>query len=35
MAFRVRYPGAEADNAYREAMHLSPEQFIQLEMIKM
>lgn len=26
---------ADADNAYREAMHLSPEQFIQLEMIKM
>jgi regulator of protease activity HflC (stomatin/prohibitin superfamily) len=26
---------ALADNAYREAMHLSPEQFIQLEMIKM
>jgi regulator of protease activity HflC (stomatin/prohibitin superfamily) len=26
---------AEADNAYRESMHLSPEQFIQLEMIKM
>jgi regulator of protease activity HflC (stomatin/prohibitin superfamily) len=26
---------ASADNAYREAMHLSPEQFIQLEMIKM
>jgi regulator of protease activity HflC (stomatin/prohibitin superfamily) len=26
---------AMADNAYREAMHLSPEQFIQLEMIKM
>jgi len=26
---------AAADNAYREAMHLSPEQFIQLEMIKM
>jgi len=26
---------AEADNTYREAMHLSPEQFIQLEMIKM
>jgi regulator of protease activity HflC (stomatin/prohibitin superfamily) len=26
---------ANADNAYREAMHLSPEQFIQLEMIKM
>ena len=26
---------AVADNAYREAMHLSPEQFIQLEAIKM
>src|SRR6266481_2148957 len=26
---------ANADNAYREAMHLSPEQFIQLERIKM
>ncbi len=26
---------ADADNAYRESMHLSPEQFIQLEMIKM
>ena len=26
---------ADADNAYREAMHLSPEQFIQLESIKM
>jgi regulator of protease activity HflC (stomatin/prohibitin superfamily) len=26
---------AAADNAYREAMHLSPEQFIQLETIKM
>lgn len=26
---------AGADNAYREAMHLSPEQFIQLETIKM
>jgi regulator of protease activity HflC (stomatin/prohibitin superfamily) len=26
---------AAADNAYREAMHLSPEQFIQLEAIKM
>jgi regulator of protease activity HflC (stomatin/prohibitin superfamily) len=26
---------ASADNAYREAMHLSPEQFIQLETIKM
>ena len=26
---------ANADNAYRESMHLSPEQFIQLEMIKM
>src|ERR1043165_4527904 len=26
---------ATADNAYREAMHLSPEQFIQLETIKM
>jgi regulator of protease activity HflC (stomatin/prohibitin superfamily) len=26
---------ASADNAYREAMHLSPEQFIQLESIKM
>jgi regulator of protease activity HflC (stomatin/prohibitin superfamily) len=26
---------ADADNAYREAMHLSPEQFIQLEAIKM
>jgi regulator of protease activity HflC (stomatin/prohibitin superfamily) len=26
---------ANADNAYREAMHLSPEQFIQLEAIKM
>jgi regulator of protease activity HflC (stomatin/prohibitin superfamily) len=26
---------AEADNAYRESMHLSPEQFIQLETIKM
>ncbi len=26
---------AMADNAYREAMHLSPEQFIQLETIKM
>jgi regulator of protease activity HflC (stomatin/prohibitin superfamily) len=26
---------AAADNAYREAMHLSPEQFIQLENIKM
>ncbi len=26
---------ANADNAYREAMHLSPEQFIQLEQIKM
>jgi regulator of protease activity HflC (stomatin/prohibitin superfamily) len=26
---------AAADNAYREAMHLSPEQFIQLERIKM
>jgi regulator of protease activity HflC (stomatin/prohibitin superfamily) len=26
---------AEADNAYRESMHLSPEQFIQLEAIKM
>ena len=25
---------AEADNAYRESMHLSPEQFIQLEAIK-
>jgi hypothetical protein len=26
---------ANADNAYRESMHLSPEQFIQLETIKM
>ena len=26
---------AAANNAYREAMHLSPEQFIQLETIKM
>ena len=26
---------ADADNAYRESMHLSPEQFIQLEQIKM
>ncbi len=26
---------AAADNAYREAMHLSPEQFIQLETLKM
>jgi regulator of protease activity HflC (stomatin/prohibitin superfamily) len=26
---------ASADNAYRESMHLSPEQFIQLEQIKM
>ncbi len=26
---------ASADNAYREAMHLSPDQFIQLETIKM
>ncbi len=26
---------AAADNAYREQMHLSPDQFIQLEMIKM
>ena len=26
---------ANADNAYREAMHLSPDQFIQLEAIKM
>ena len=26
---------AAADNAYRESMHLSPEQFIQLETIKM
>ena len=26
---------ADADNAYRESMHLSPEQFIQLETIKM
>src|SRR5260370_20129678 len=26
---------ANADNAYREAMHLSPEQFIQLETINM
>jgi len=26
---------ADADNAYREAMHLSPEQFIELERIKM
>lgn len=26
---------AAADNAYREAMHLSPEQFLQLEQIKM
>jgi regulator of protease activity HflC (stomatin/prohibitin superfamily) len=26
---------ANADNAYRESMHLSPEQFIQLEQIKM
>jgi regulator of protease activity HflC (stomatin/prohibitin superfamily) len=26
---------ADADNAYREAMHLSPDQFIQLENIKM
>lgn len=26
---------ADADNAYREAMHLSPEQFIELEKIKM
>lgn len=26
---------ANADNAYRESMHLSPEQFIQLEAIKM
>lgn len=26
---------AAADNAYREEMHLSPDQFIQLEMIKM
>ena len=26
---------AASDNAYREAMHLSPEQFIQLETIKM
>jgi regulator of protease activity HflC (stomatin/prohibitin superfamily) len=26
---------ANADNAYRESMHLSPEQFIQLESIKM
>jgi uncharacterized membrane protein YqiK len=26
---------AAADNAYRESMHLSPEQFIQLEQIKM
>jgi hypothetical protein len=26
---------AAADNAYRESMHLSPEQFVQLEMVKM
>lgn len=26
---------ADADNAYSESMHLSPEQFIQLEQIKM
>jgi uncharacterized protein YaiL (DUF2058 family) len=26
---------ANADNAYRESMHLSPEQFIELERIKM
>jgi hypothetical protein len=26
---------AAADNAYREAMHLTPEQFVQLEVIKM
>jgi SPFH domain/Band 7 family protein len=26
---------AQADNAYRESMHLSPEQFVQLENIKM
>lgn len=32
MAERSR---ADADNAYREAMHLSPDQFIQLENIKM
>ena len=33
---RLLKPAAPiADNAYREAMHLSPEQFIQLETIKM
>ena len=32
MAERSR---AEADNAYRESMHLSPEQFIQLKQIEM
>lgn len=26
---------ADADNAYRESMHLSPEQFIQLKAIEM
>ncbi len=32
---RAEQSRANADNAYRESMHLSPEQFIQLEMIKM
>jgi regulator of protease activity HflC (stomatin/prohibitin superfamily) len=32
---RAEESRAAADNAYREAMHLSPEQFIQLETIKM
>ncbi len=34
-AGRRRFPRAAADNAYREAMHLTPEQFVQLEVIKM
>lgn len=32
---RAEQSRANADNAYRESMHLSPEQFIQLETIKM
>lgn len=32
---RAETSRANADNAYRESMHLSPEQFIQLETIKM
>ena len=32
---RAEQSRAAADNAYRESMHLSPEQFIQLETIKM